>query len=88
MAWAPRAPITLIHGDADTYVPYENATSARSILLLNGASSVDVVTIEGGDHGSSILPAIEYTLNWFNTFREGTLPKVNLSQSGIVVTAN
>lgn len=81
--WAPRAPITLIHGDADTYVPFQNATSARSILLLNGASSVNVVAIEGGDHGSSILPAIEYTLNWFNTFREPGLPKLNLSNSSV-----
>lgn len=86
--WAPRAPITLIHGNADTYVPYQNATTAWSILLLNGASSVDVVTIEGGDHGSSILPAIEYTLNWFNTFREGTLPKVNLAGTGTYAIAN
>lgn len=81
--WAPRAPVTLIHGDADTYVPYQNAVSARSALLLNGASSVDLVTIEGGDHGSSILPAIEYALNWFNSFRATDLPKLNLSNSTV-----
>jgi pimeloyl-ACP methyl ester carboxylesterase len=77
--WGPRAPVTIIHGDADTYVPFQNATSARSNLLLNGASSVEIVVIEGGDHGSSVLPAIEYTLNWFNSFRDQSLPKLRLS---------
>jgi predicted esterase len=76
--WAPVAPITLIHGNADTYVPYENAVTTQNILLGNGGSFVDLVTIDGGTHETSILPAFEYTLNWFNTFREGNLPKIKL----------
>ncbi len=76
--WTPIAPITIIHGDADTFVPYNNATTTRNALINNGASFVDLVTIEGGDHGSSVLPAIEYTFNWFNSFREGGMPKIRL----------
>lgn len=76
--WNPIAPITIIHGNADTFVPYENAITTQEVLLNNGAAFVDLVTIDGGDHGTSVLPAIEYTINWFNTFRSGGLKKVQL----------
>lgn len=76
--WTPVAPITIIHGNADSFVPYENATTAQEALIHNGASYVDLFTIEGGDHGNSVLPAIEYTINWFNTFRIAGLKKVEL----------
>ncbi len=76
--WTPIAPITLIHGNTDTFVPYENATTARDALINNGASYVNLITIYSGNHSTSILPAIEYTVNWFNTFKSGTLKKVKL----------
>jgi predicted esterase len=76
--WMPLAPITLIHGSNDQEVPYTNATITKSALLSNGAHSVDLYTIEGGTHSSSVMPAIEYTINWFNTFRAGSFKKVQL----------
>ncbi|MCF8261698.1 MAG: lipase family protein, partial [Melioribacteraceae bacterium] len=78
--WTPIAPITLIHGDADTYVPFSNASAAQASLLSNGATEVNLVPIVGGDHDTSVLPAIEYTLNWFSTFSSGNLAKINLSR--------
>ncbi|MBN1302295.1 MAG: hypothetical protein JW995_13850 [Melioribacteraceae bacterium] len=77
--WTPQAPIAIIHGDADTFVPFDNATAARDALLANGASFVDLIPIPGGDHITSLLPSIEYTINWFNTFRSGSLSKVELA---------
>lgn len=76
--WSPIAPITFIHGSDDTTVPYENATSAKSSLLNRGAGYVGLYTIEGGNHATSVLPAIEYTLNWFNSYRKGSFNKILL----------
>lgn len=66
--WTPQAPIRFFHGDADIAVPYQNAVTARDNLLANGASHVDLVTISGGTHETSGLPAIFGMINWFDTY--------------------
>lgn len=68
--FAPAAPVLIVHGDADTYVPYQNAIIAKEKWEFNGAASVDLVTIEGGNHVSSIFPAILETIKWFETIRQ------------------
>ncbi|MCF8240509.1 MAG: lipase family protein [Melioribacteraceae bacterium] len=67
--WSPSAPITLIHGNADDFVPYENAVNAKTELEANGGAQIQLVTIDGGTHSTSVLPAIQYTINWFETLR-------------------
>ncbi|MFN8439280.1 MAG: alpha/beta fold hydrolase [Caldilineaceae bacterium] len=48
--WIERVtvPITLIHGTADTLIPYEN--SMRLLELIHGEKQL--VTVEGGGHGN------------------------------------
>ncbi len=67
--WAPHAPVLIVHGDADTLVPYQNALSAKENWEANGALSVELITIEGGTHYTSILPAVFYAMSWFENFR-------------------
>lgn len=67
--WIPVAPITIVHGNEDTYVPYFNAVKAQQQLKANGAAYVDLVTIEGGTHGSSVYPAMAFAIKWFDAFR-------------------
>jgi pimeloyl-ACP methyl ester carboxylesterase len=67
--WAPQAPVLIIHGNADTFVPYQNALSAKENWEANGALSVELITIEGGTHYTSILPAVFYAMSWFENFR-------------------
>jgi pimeloyl-ACP methyl ester carboxylesterase len=42
-----KVPITLIHGDADTLVPYENSTFLKSKLKQSSSS---LITLDGHDH--------------------------------------
>lgn len=67
--WGPDAPVMLIHGNADTYVPYQNAVKAKQTLEQNGGD-ISLVTIEGGTHETSVFPAIRHTINWFDTLRD------------------
>ncbi|MFC2135222.1 alpha/beta hydrolase family protein [Bacteroidota bacterium] len=67
--WAPSAPMRLFHGDADDTVPYVNALTAYTELSNNGATSISLVTIPGGNHYTSIGPAINGMIEWFETFR-------------------
>ena len=38
--WKPQAPVKLFHGQNDSYVRYDNATTALSTMQANGATSV------------------------------------------------
>ncbi len=67
--WAPQSPVLIIHGNADTYVPYQNAITAKESWEAKGAPNVELVTINGGTHTSSIIPAILTAIAWFEDFR-------------------
>lgn len=75
--WGPQAPVLIVHGDADTFVPFQNALTAKASWESNGAFSVELITIEGGTHYSSIFPAIFQTINFFEGFRETQQLAVN-----------
>lgn len=66
--WKPTAPMRLYHGDADEYVPYENAVEAKNYFLSIG-TNVELVTIPGGTHGSAALPSIVAAIEWFGTLK-------------------
>jgi len=68
--FTPVSPLLLIHGNADTYVPYENSTKALNSFRNNGAGSVELITIEGGTHTTSVIPAILASLEWLNNFTD------------------
>ena len=79
--WTPTAPIKLYHGNADDTVPYQNAVTAYNTLLANGAPNIELVTIEGGNHATSVVPSIVGMVTWFETFRTNTVAQKNISKS-------
>lgn len=67
--WAPQGPIKLFHGDADEEVFYENSVRARDKLKANGAD-IELVTIPGGSHSSSVFASYGGALTWFNSLKK------------------
>lgn len=57
----------LTHGDADTYVPYVNATSALAGMQKAGSSQVSLNTVKGGTHESAIQEFILRTYLLFGS---------------------
>jgi pimeloyl-ACP methyl ester carboxylesterase len=53
--WKPETPLQLYHGTADDYVFYFNSTSAAEAMVNRGATSVELISIEGGTHSSSVM---------------------------------
>jgi len=68
LSWSPGTPIHFFHGDADDAVPYQNALTAVDSLKANGATNVELITLEGENHESAGLPAILIALKWFKSF--------------------
>jgi pimeloyl-ACP methyl ester carboxylesterase len=62
--WKTNINTLLIHGNADAYVPYINATTALEGMKKAGSPNVKLETIENGTHESSITDFIfrSYTL--------------------------
>jgi pimeloyl-ACP methyl ester carboxylesterase len=64
--WKPKTPTRLFHGDKDTYVPYFNSVTAADAMKKRGAD-VELITVAGGNHGSSISNFFLGTLDFFNS---------------------
>ncbi len=70
--WAPQAPIRLYHGTADDFVPYFNSQDAYEAMRANGATQVELMPIEGGDHFTSITTFTLGVFSYFNTLKAGS----------------
>lgn len=66
--WKPDTPLTLYHGTDDDYVYYLNSSTAFEAMTENGAGSVTLVPIAGGDHFDSIYDYFSGTLLFFRKF--------------------
>ncbi|KAB2841396.1 MAG: hypothetical protein F9K45_08000 [Melioribacteraceae bacterium] len=66
--WSPLAPIRLFHGNADEFVPYENAAEAVQKLTLNGGS-IELITIQSGTHATSVIPSLIGAVIWFEEIK-------------------
>lgn len=75
--WGPQAPVLIVHGNADTFVPYQNAITAKENWEANGATNVQLITIDGGNHYSSVLPAIMHAINFFENYRSDLRIAIN-----------
>lgn len=75
--WIPSAPIRLFHGTADEYVPYQNSVEAQSILTANGATSIELVPIEGGTHATAAVPSLIGASLWFESLRNPVSKNTN-----------
>ncbi|MBN2572123.1 MAG: hypothetical protein JXA68_08350 [Ignavibacteriales bacterium] len=67
--WTPKTPLKLYHGNADVTVPYKNAITAFNRLKSNGATNIELVTIEGGTHYTSVFPCLNAAYSWFKTLK-------------------
>lgn len=70
--WKPVAPVLLVHGTQDDFVPFYNSQSAYEAMQANGATQVQLKAIEGGNHFSSVGP---YTLEMFVFFNSFLKPE-------------
>lgn len=67
--WSPIAPLKFYHGDSDEVVPYQIAVRTVNNLKSQSDVSIELYTVTGGTHASSILPSIIDMVDWFETFR-------------------
>ncbi|MCD8540877.1 MAG: prolyl oligopeptidase family serine peptidase [Leadbetterella sp.] len=52
--WKTSVTTMLVHGSADTYVPYVNSTTALEGMKKAGSTAVTLETVNGGTHESSV----------------------------------
>ena len=62
--WKPKAPLQLYHGDKDNLVFYFNSVKAYDTMKALGAN-VELITVPGGNHSSSITNYLIGTLAFF-----------------------
>lgn len=78
--WVPQVPVRMYYCKADEQVSYTNATFTDSIMNANGA--LDVAALNLGDdldHGGCVIPAIENSIDFFNSLREITSSVVDVN---------
>jgi len=66
-AWKTNVPTMILHGTADTYVPYPGSEKIYNDFLAKGVpkSTVTFVSFPGLGHNSAILPSGVASINWF-----------------------
>jgi alpha-beta hydrolase superfamily lysophospholipase len=73
--WKPNFPLRLYHGTSDNFVQFLNSQTAFAAMQAQGASQVELISIQGGDHETS-LPF--YLLGTFGFFNEMSVGKNQL----------
>lgn len=64
--WKPSTPTHLYHGNADEIVSFLNSQNAYDAMRKRGATNVQLIPVQGGTHGSSIVAFILGTYNFFS----------------------
>ncbi len=66
-AWKTNIPMFLSHGGADSYVPVQLSDNLYKDFLAAGVdeSNITYLRIEDGDHGTTVIPSMAATFNWF-----------------------
>ena len=73
--WLPVAPIRMLYCGMDEQVAFQNALIAESTMMQLGAPDVAAVLIdENGNHGSCVIPASLYMVDYFKGFLDQTSP--------------
>jgi pimeloyl-ACP methyl ester carboxylesterase len=68
-AWNNTTPLLLLHGNDDVYIPKAVSDSIYTDFIAAGSEKVTYVSFPELDHNTAAIPAIIYTLNWFDEFR-------------------
>ncbi len=67
--WKPRTPTQLYHGNADQQVFYFNSVDAINAMKKRGATNVELITLDGKDHGEGISDFLVGTYQFFSAKR-------------------
>ncbi|MFO7922235.1 MAG: alpha/beta fold hydrolase [Bacteroidales bacterium] len=67
--WKPATPLELYHGTDDDFVFYFNSATAYEAMTSRGADSVELITIQGGDHATTVSDYFTGTFLFFNSFK-------------------
>lgn len=68
--WTPRSKTRLYHCTGDRDVPYENAVTAYSYFVEQGAPDVQLITPGAVDHRACALPAFLLIKSWFDSLSQ------------------
>ncbi len=77
--WKPNTPLRLYHGTADNFVQYLNSQTAFAAMQAHGATQVSLVSIEGGNHDTSLPFYLFGTFGFFSEMagKGDALPPAN-----------
>jgi len=66
-AWKTNVPTMILHGTADTYVPYQGSENIYNDFLAKGVSksNVTLVPFPGLGHTTAIIPSGVASISWF-----------------------
>lgn len=67
--WKSNTITRLYHGNADTYVPYLNSTTALDAMKKKGSKDVTLSTTDKGTHSSTIQDFFLGTFDLLNTYK-------------------
>ncbi len=67
--WKPTMKMRLYHCEGDKVVPVINSINAYNSFVEHGSDSVELITKEGGSHGSCSIPFYIDAYEWFDTLR-------------------
>ena len=70
--WAPEAPVRLIHCKGDDQVDFANAEAALIGFSAHGATQVELVALEYGNHEECAPASILLGKMWFDQFKQNT----------------
>ena len=69
LSWTPVTPIRFYHSNADEIVPYQNSLNAIQEFRKNGATNIELKTIDGLHHSDAAVPAFTDMIEWFDSLR-------------------
>ncbi|MBK6978460.1 MAG: phospholipase [Cytophagaceae bacterium] len=67
--WKVKTPTRLYHGDKDPYVPYLNSSTAAAAMKAKGSTAVELITVTGGTHDSSVSTFVLGTMDFFGKYK-------------------
>ena len=66
--WKPSTPLQLYHGTDDDFVFYFNSTSAYEAMIARGVNRVELITVQGGNHSTTLADYLTGTFLFFSSF--------------------
>ncbi len=66
--WKPSTPLQLYHGTDDDFVFYFNSSTAYEAMTSRGSERVEFVTVNGGNHYTTVSEYLMGTFLFFNSF--------------------